>query len=122
MGFIMYKYQVHVCTVIFFYIYTCQCYNANNVDLSGGVGDYPLCSIGLYADMDAAIDTPTCFRRGVGIINNNYVSIMKPNFVPTNICYNIVLWSIRNCLPCTYMHVQIVKLTNLSQNRGEMYL
>ena len=34
------------------------------MDLSGGVGDYPLCSIELYADMDAAVDTPTCFRRG----------------------------------------------------------
>ena len=46
-------------------IHISQCYSSNNVGLSGGVSDYPLCSIELYADMDAAIDTPTCFRRGM---------------------------------------------------------
>ena len=65
---------------IFFYIYTCQCYNANNVGLSGGVGDYPLCSIELYADMDAAIDTPTCFRRGMGIMSASRIP-KKTNWV-----------------------------------------
>ena len=41
-----------------------QCFTDNNLGLTGGVSDYPLCSIELYADMDAAVDTPTCFRRG----------------------------------------------------------
>ena len=45
-----------------------QCYSDYNTGLTGGVSDYPLCSMELYADMAAAVDTPTCFRRGLHVV------------------------------------------------------
>jgi len=40
-----------------------QCYSKYNNGSSGGTGDFPLCSVELKADMQTAVDTPTCFRR-----------------------------------------------------------
>jgi len=40
-----------------------DCYNSHNSNGSGGIVDYPLCSVELTADMAAVRDTETCFRR-----------------------------------------------------------
>ena len=42
-----------------------QCFNAHNSDGDGGIADYPLCAAEMVADMLAAKNTETCFRRGV---------------------------------------------------------